>query len=135
MIAALLLLLPRTQAKIPAEITPPATNQFTAYTPAAFSYYHSQREFSSITKVGTVISGVGIVTGVIGGVVIISALSQYNINDSKLLAGLVMFIGGGAAGITGGCLAVAGMHRQHRGRYGFNMVSPKGNQLGVAYNF
>ena len=135
-VAASLLLLPRAQSQSLTVENSSATQPFGHYSTANFLSYRGDHETNSMTKVGTIMSSAGIITGVIGAVVLINSLNLESENvDNQLATGLIVFIAGGVVGITGGSLALSGLMRQHHHRYGFQLVTPKANQVGLACNF
>ena len=107
------------------------------YSPTKEVRYHGNT--GTVTKVGVVVTGVGLVVGITGAAFILGNFktgewaSLYETNQTNGDLGVVLFLVGGVCEIVGGTLALAG--HAHDKNYRISIVAPKNNQFGLAYNF
>ena len=130
------LLLPQAQAQSLAFDTP-ATTEFSCYSTANFINYRGHKIRSRKTIVGGIV-------GLSGCALIIPGLLLYSLgsiqdyeappNYGMQHAGIGLMVVGGVMGIVGGAIGISGKAEDRR-KYGWHMIAPKNNELGIAYNF
>ena len=117
---------------------PSAKTEFTAYSPSNFISYHHRRNHSHNYYVGGIV-------GLSGCVVLWSGIFLYSIgsiqdyhaphpNYGMQHAGIALMAAGGAMGIAGAVIGFRAKNEDKK-RYGWRLVLPGYNELGVAYNF
>jgi hypothetical protein len=145
LLALIILLCPGMNGQTFALATPSANPSVILYDLAAspnggfianFAYHHHKRNRKLI--IGGIMSLGGMVISFSGG--IMYALGEpgedpYARNTGLQNAGIGVAAVGGAVLITGIILACIGKHEKNNGIYGLQLVSPRRNEIGVAYNF
>ena len=133
-----ILFLPNTYGQSLAFEPQRANTEFTSYSPANFINYHYHRPHSRNYYVGGII-------GLSGCVVIWPGLVLYafgSIQDYEAphpnygmqYAGIALMGAGAAMGIVGAVIGIKAK-KEDKKRYGFRLITPGINQLGIAYNF
>jgi len=120
------------------------TFQFTesskrSYSTATFSTFHQRSKMCLTAKISIAGMGVGVATSFLGLVFLFAndGSGSTSVNDNQGNLGLPMIIGGliltGASGLVGIGAGIHDHSRMRRARWG--IVTPKRNELGLAYNF
>jgi len=100
------------------------------YSSVNFINYTSHRKISPLTIAGIAVAGAGCVVSLTGFVLYAGTTGDKYVDNSGNDA---LMIGGVAMVLTGGVLVIIGVEHDHNKKLG--VVSPKNNEIGLAYNF
>jgi len=105
-----------------------------SYTPKAGTVYYHDKP-NGLVVGGIVMGSVGVASAGVGLIHLwLTALSEPPQQDVYLHRGLAFVVAGGVLGTVGGILIGVGAHKG-RSRYSFEIVAPKSNEIGIAWNF
>jgi hypothetical protein len=123
-------ILPHSQGQTFASATQPIKQNINGYSSTNFINYTSHPRISPLTITGIAIAGVGCVVSLTGFVLYAGTTGDKYVdnssNDALMIGGVVMVL-------TGGVLLIIGSEHDHNKKMG--IVSPKNNEIGLAYNF
>ena len=136
LLAITLLFIPRSNAQTFAVTAPTVNKIFTEYPTTNFINYQSDKRICGVTTAGIVFSGVGMVTGALGGILVFfNQGDEGNVNQRN--TGEDMFIAGGVIGTLGLLMSIGGtihdVTEYRKARFG--LIAPKKNEIGLAYKF
>ena len=136
LLAITLLFTPKSKAQTFALSTSTTNKTFTGYSTTNFINYRSGGGIGDLTKAGIIVSGAGIVTGVVGAFLFLANASDRSDPNQRNTGGNV-FIAGGVIGGIGLLMSIGGaiydVTEYRKARFG--LIAPKRNEIGLAYKF
>jgi hypothetical protein len=104
----------------------------------SFVNYHGHKRLNKKMLWGGILAGSGGLTALFGGICYSwgdgDGTSKRPPSKSLHSFGTTCVIVGGAVAVTGFVLLISGRMERNRG-YGFELIAPKPNEIGFAYNF
>jgi hypothetical protein len=130
----ILLLIPQTRGQTFAFKAQPMQDEFNY---SSIANYHHSRPHNKKMLIGGIIAASGGLITIIGvSMIFIGTETTYDLppdtglRDGGIVVGSVGFV----IAMVGGIIAAKGL-KEKRASYGFKIISPKKNEIGLAYNF